>query len=195
MVLPPRWGNNTVCVWSSLQQFLFLVFFPSHWVIQLWGFPFFLYFYFFHTLLFRVLRLYFNFLEIIWLDTKKKKKTSGRDFCFPYSSSLLAQNILIGCRTFVSQIPTTPPLTPSEPRISPSRKFFVLLMRSCSCWAQLCQSHQHPRQACTLYAVCVWGRWYSWSVQEELWKASLLNLCHMLNHQTCLFIFKKRSLH
>lgn len=156
MVLPPRWGNNTVCVWSSLQQFLFLVFFPSHWVIQLWGFPFFLYFYFFHTLLFWVLRLYFNFLEIIWLDTKKKKKkTSGRDFCFPYSSSLLAQNILIGCRTFVSQIPTTPPLTPSEPRISPSRKFFVLLMRSCSCWAQLCQSHQHPRQACTLYAVCV----------------------------------------
>lgn len=127
MVLPPRWGNNTVCVWSSLQQFLFIVFFPSHWVIQLWGFPFFLFF-FFHTLLFWVLRLYFNFLEIIWLDTKKKKKmTSGRDFCFPYSSSLLAQNILIVCRTFVSQIPTTPPLTLSEPRMSPSRKFFCII--------------------------------------------------------------------
>lgn len=117
--------------------------------------PFSFIFIFFILSYFGVLRLYFNFLEIIWLDTKKKKKTSGRDFCFPYSSSLLAQNILIGCRTFVSQIPTTPPLTPSEPRISPSRKFFVLLMRSCSCWAQLCQSHQHPRQACTLYAVCV----------------------------------------
>lgn len=153
MVLPPRWGNNTVRVWSSLQQFLFLVFFLSHWVIQLWGFPFFPFF--FHTLLFWVLRLYFNFLEIIWLDTKNKIMTSGRDFCFPYSSSLLAQDILIGCHTFVSQIPTTPPLTLSEPRMSPSRKFFVLLMRSCSCWAQLCQSHQHPRRACTLYAACV----------------------------------------
>lgn len=156
MVLPPRWGNNTVCVWSSLQQFLFLVFFPSHWVIQLWGFPFFLNFYFFHTLLFRVLRLYFNFLEIIWLDTKKKKKRpQGEIFVSPIPAHFWPRTSLLGV---VLLFHRSQQLLLSH-RLSRGylhlESFFVLLMRSCSCWAQLCQSHQHPRQACTLYAVCV----------------------------------------
>lgn len=195
MVLPPRWGNNTVCVWSSLQQFLFLVFFPSHWVIQLWGFPFFLYFYFFHTLLFWVLRLYFNFLEIIWLDTKKKKKRpQGEIFVSPIPAHFWPRTSLLGV---VLLFHRSQQLLLSH-RLS---RGYLHLESFLYYWCALVPAeHSSVRviniqDKLVLYMPCVWGRWYSWSVQEELWKASLLNLCHMLNHQTCLFIFKKRSLH
>lgn len=65
--------------------------------IQLLDFPFFA---FFNTFLFWALLLYF--LNIVWPDAKKNGL--GDRFVFPCFVSLLALNVLTGCRTSVLQI-------------------------------------------------------------------------------------------
>lgn len=105
-------------------------------------------------------------LEILGKIKKKKKSDLREAFVSPSSSSVVAQNFLTRCCPFDWQILTTPlplfSLTLSEPRTSPSRKFFVLLMHCCSYWAQFCQRLQHQRQVCTLYVcgveiwLCAW---------------------------------------
>lgn len=129
-------------------QFLFCIF-PPTLFIQLLGFLFF-------SFLNTILLLSCPFVSIFTFTPNPWNTRKKNDFRDTFVSS---QSILTCCCPFDWQILTTLwllcSLTLSEPRMSPSRRFFVLLMHCYSYWAQLCEKLQHQRQVYIVYYVCV----------------------------------------